>query len=93
LEGELLLPSPIIPNFDVFETAFINVDHELETPNGIEGTASIYIEAPYSTTERNDEYTSHSVSRFSNFSRIEVQFLINKFYIYFPITYVENCIA
>ncbi|XP_031782380.1 alpha-1-macroglobulin isoform X1 [Nasonia vitripennis] len=57
-DGELFSPSPILPNIDQdvvdegFSPAFINVDHELETPNGIEGPIPFYVEAPVSTTTK-----------------------------------------
>lgn len=57
-DGQLFSPSPILSNIDQdvvdegFSPAFINVDHELETPNGIEGPIPVYVEAPVSTTTK-----------------------------------------
>lgn len=48
---ELFSPSPVLPNNDVeliddnFSTTFFNVDHDLATPSGVEGPATVFLEA------------------------------------------------
>lgn len=52
--GSVSEPQIFIPTADKevfeegFQPAFVNVDHELETPKGIEGPATVIVEAPTS---------------------------------------------
>lgn len=77
-EGELFSPSPIIPNFDIvdvgFSPAFVDVDHELETPNGIEGPIPVYVEAPSLTTASTNKNLSDDSPTLTSSSITEVCF-------------------
>ncbi|XP_058808317.1 pregnancy zone protein-like isoform X2 [Phymastichus coffea] len=56
VDAQVFSPSPVLPSVDDdlleegFSPAFVNVDHELETPNGVEGPVPVFVEAPLSTT-------------------------------------------
>lgn len=56
VDTRVFSPSPILPSIDDdlleegFSPAFINVDHELETPNGLEGPVPVFVKAPVSST-------------------------------------------
>ncbi|KAJ8679263.1 hypothetical protein QAD02_015050 [Eretmocerus hayati] len=57
LNAEVISLNPDVPvNTDLdpleegFSPAFVNVDHDLETPNGIEGPVPVYVEAPLTST-------------------------------------------
>ncbi|XP_023246996.1 murinoglobulin-2-like [Copidosoma floridanum] len=62
-EEQLFSAKPILASFDVvdegFSPVFVNVDHELDTPNGIEGPVPVYVPGPFFTINNN---TSEIVS-------------------------------